>query len=408
MKNTIFIEFYSFAPSVKVRLVANFLRKLCTQVVVPFMTIYLAAKYGNKFTGMITILILATGSLVNLYGGVLTERVAPNTILKFSEIAHLVCIMLMMWCLKNQLLLVISYFLKNIFFSLTVPSGEIILIDGSSLQNRKTVFTINNILNNLSIPAGILIGGFLYQYGINYLLLLAAIASIVVCFMYFQGLSTNTFVYSPKVKRSFNINIRKIIQNKSAIYILMATVFLFVIEFSFLQYFAVKISKQQSLTLFLNLHLTGVEAFSILRAESAFISIMLAILLIKFIAKFNSIYYMAVLILISTSSFISLLYCTSLNCMVFLVGIMSMVDTLINPALQNLYINSIGDEHKGVFLSLYSLNGRVANILSGFILTISTVISITDISIIILSFGLTSAMLMLVAFNLSREGCHNL
>jgi len=398
MNPSFFKVFKNLDQVVRARLQANFFRKLGTNIAVPFMTIYLASYYGNELAGLVVVFILVSGACVNLYGGFIIEKINPQTVVRFAEFFHIICLVLMTLVAENHFLLCIFYLLKNIFFSLSVSAGEKLVVDCSKKDERATVYTLNNVLHGLSTPVGVLLGGFLYAYGIRYLLLVATLASVCVAIIYMMRLPNTSNIKDDQCDVGLTPTkehlSRVLLRNNKILFLLIAVIFVLVIEFSFLQYFAVKISQVEVFDS-LWLEIDGVQAFSILRAEDALIGIIFATFFLKFIQKLNRPITIAASIFLLATGFLCLLNNQNFLMLMLLVAMISLLSTAINPVLQSLYVNNIGNHYSGVFLSLYSLTGRVANIVAATILIFSQTLSNMAISLFIFSIGLLAAVLVL-------------
>ena len=244
--------------AVRARLAANFLRKLSTQALIPFMTIELATRMGAAWAGILILFILAVGAMANLWGGRLCDRFDAVYLLRRGEIAHATSLIAMLVFCDSLTTLTALYFLKNLFFSVSLPAGELVILRGSPPEQRNRVYSLNNMLNNVAIPSGALVGALLYAMGLRPLLAMAALLSMGVYAIYRTCMQPDpTEAMSTPSGDITTSAWTALMRNRTASYLLVATVLLLVLEFSFGQYFAVKVAEAKAWTVWGGTSLTA-------------------------------------------------------------------------------------------------------------------------------------------------------
>ncbi len=382
--------------AVRARLAANFFRKLSTQALVPYMTIDLAARIGATRAGFIIFFILALGAVINLYGGRLCDRFDAVSILRRGELAHAASLLAMCVLCGNVVALIGLYLVKNIFFSLALPAGELVIMRRSSPDNRGRIYTLNNTLGNVAIPSGALMGAFLYGWGLRPLLAVATALAIGVCLIYcfyMEAGAAKVEVREPM--RRDGGAVVALFRNRTALYLFFATVLLFVLEFSFGQYFAVKIASAGDWNFRNGLVIDGAGIFGLLRAELAVVSVLAAWLCLRWVERLQRPPQLGGTVVLATASFIALLYVRGPGAMMLCVAVMGIVDAVANPALQARFMNALSSRHLGMHISIYSLSGRFANMIAAVVLAASGIVSATGVSMILCLTGIAASALAL-------------
>jgi predicted MFS family arabinose efflux permease len=390
--------------AVRARLAANFLRKLSTQALIPFMTIDLAMRMGAAGAGILIFAILASGVIANLWGGGLGDRVDAVLILRWGELAHAASLLAMLAFCDSLPALIALYFLKNLFFSVALPAGELVVMRGSPSEQRNRIYALNNILNNVAIPSGALVGALLYGMGLRPLLGMAALLSISVYSIYRTCMRPGSASAANAGSAPFTTTAwTALIRNRTASYLLVATLLLLVLEFSFGQYFAVNVAQARDWPVWGGRLIDGPQIFGVLRAELALVSVTAAVLCVRWVERLQSPWRLATTMVLATGSFLGLLHAKGPEAMMLWVAVMGVVDAIANPILQTLFVNSLGSRHCGLHLSIYSLSGRFANMSAAVVLAASGVLPPAFVSLLLGAAGIAASGFAFAGSRRSRQ-----
>ena len=85
------------------------------------------------------------------------------------------------------------------------------------------------------------------------------------------------------------------------------------------------------------------------------------------------------------------------------VAVMGVVDAIANPILQTLFVNSLGAQHCGLHLSIYSLSGRFANMSAAVLLAASGVLPPVFVSLLLGAAGIAASGFALAGCRRSRH-----
>ncbi|MGO3360491.1 MAG: MFS transporter, partial [Leuconostoc mesenteroides] len=167
-------------PNIRKRIQIEFLSRLGSSLIFPFMSIYLFHAYNAQITGVLMMINIIISFLAGIYGGYLTDVFGRRRLLLFGEFIKLlasigiVCANLPVY--HFPWLTFVMMFLGNIASGLISPASEAMLIDVSTEKTRAFMYAINYWANNLALMVGMIIGGWLFE---RHFLLLTTILVII-------------------------------------------------------------------------------------------------------------------------------------------------------------------------------------------------------------------------------------
>ncbi|MED0952882.1 MFS transporter, partial [Bacillus mobilis] len=155
-----------FEQNIKVRLITSFFNRAVTSAVMPFMALFFAQEINKVWAGLFLILTVILSFFSNLIGGYISDRFQRKKILLLTSFSSTLMFLFMTLSLfpTNKIiwLFAIAYVGFIITSSLGRPSMQAIIIDSTTPENRKAVYTIDYWLMNLSMAIGAALGVFLY------------------------------------------------------------------------------------------------------------------------------------------------------------------------------------------------------------------------------------------------------
>ncbi|WP_449622318.1 MFS transporter [Robertmurraya sp. Marseille-Q9965] len=176
--------FFQFHRTIKVRIIESFLSTAIGSMIFPFMAIYLAEYFSMKTTGLLMLLNVLIGIVMNLFGGYFSDSFGRKKLIVFAEFFRFIAFITMTLCnspwLFSPLITVGMLIIHTICSALTGPANQAMLIDISKTHERKLMYTIMYWANNLSIAIGGILGGLLFKSHLFGLFLALSISSLIV------------------------------------------------------------------------------------------------------------------------------------------------------------------------------------------------------------------------------------
>ena len=185
--------FCDLPKDIQARLISNIsLRRISTESLIPFMTIFCADVAGAAIAGYSTIVILGISVYSNLYGEIVSEKLPTKTILKIGELAHIASIILIILSMKLGYFYVIgAYALKSIAFWVMITAGyEKLILENSDKQSRTATYQINQSAQQCFHTNWGAYWCLSYGYGIETLLWFSLFTSVVVYLVYIMLFSS--------------------------------------------------------------------------------------------------------------------------------------------------------------------------------------------------------------------------
>jgi DHA1 family multidrug resistance protein B-like MFS transporter len=396
-------HFNALHRNIKIRLLVNTIRKFSNELTIPFMTIYLAKLYGALLAGSIIFVILLSGAISSLYGGIIADQYARNKILIKCEGMHFISIIMMVFGIMSASigLLIFGYFFKNIFVTLSTASSEAVIIDASRVEQRGFIYSLQYWTTNISIPIGSMLGAFLFDKYFVIVISFTALISMLVFSAYcllqeipLGNLKENKRT-EEKRKRYDLGGYRLVLQDKKYMIFILSTLCLYAVEFQFTAYVAVAISTAiHSPASFIFGKISGVELYGSMRAVNTAMIVFLTPAAIYFLSKELARKYIVGLHLLYIIPF-SLLtvyvnpYVTLLCVILFTCG-----EIFVSPLRYTIMAAYIPEKSRGKYLSVFHLGVRGGNIIAALILTGSHFIPAVGVTSLILFLGLVSIVLL--------------
>ncbi|MED1556860.1 MFS transporter [Bacillus paramycoides] len=279
-----------FEQNIKVRLITSFFNRAVTSAVMPFMALFFAQEINKVWAGLFLILTVILSFFSNLIGGYISDRFQRKKILLLTSFSSTLMFLFMTLSLlptdKMIWLFAIAYVGFIISSSLGRPSMQAIIIDSTTPENRKAVYTIDYWLMNLSMAIGAALGGFLYINHQKELFILLTFVSATLPIAYKIWLVAE--VKECLEKRHGNIvldliqNYKVAIQDGAFLRVVIGSTCIFAAEFSLNSYVGVRLSETFNPIRIGNFEIVGVRMLSILNIENMLLVVCLTFIVNKF------------------------------------------------------------------------------------------------------------------------------
>ncbi|PFK33198.1 MFS transporter [Bacillus cereus] len=279
-----------FEQNIKVRLITSFFNRAVTSAVMPFMALFFAQEINKVWAGLFLILTVMLSFFSNLIGGYISDRFQRKKILLLTSFSSTLMFLFMTLSLyptdKLIWLFAIAYIGFIITSSLGRPSMQAIIIDSTTPENRKAVYTIDYWLMNLSMAIGAALGGYLYINHQQELFILLTCVSATVPIAYQIWLVAE--VKECLEKRQGNIvfdliqNYKIAIQDRAFLRVVIGSTCIFAAEFSLNSYIGVRLSETFNPISIGNFEIVGVRMLSILNIQNMLLVVCLTFIVNKF------------------------------------------------------------------------------------------------------------------------------
>ena len=375
-------------PSLRVRIGVGFVNRLVDSMITSFMAVHLALAWGVVAAGVLLIVVVALGVVGMLVGGHVADLHGRRRTLLVAETGAAVTFGVMALAdspvLASALLVYLAYVVNKFAASVALPANDAMIVDLTSPETRKGVYTINFWATNLALAIGALVGAALYSRFAVVLAVAAGATLAVLATTYFLIAETkpDTDVVRDRpqgvlaVLREFGEGYRLVLRDRTFLRLMVAGTLTLAIEFQLVNHIAVRLATDFPAQQLLSWApaVDGVGMIGLLRAENTILVVVLALfsaVLFRGVSDRTGLYLGTALfaggyavMAVSTSGWV--LMAAGL---VFTVGELMSV-----PVKQALLANLVPDHSRTRYMAVYNLNIRVAQGLAAGCVTLGAVL----------------------------------
>lgn len=385
------MRFRDFHLNIKIRIIESLLSSSASNMIYPFMTIYFANALGVGIAGIILSVSIIFGMISSFIGGYYSDRFGRKKIWATAESIKFVSIVTMTLVNGplNHSIEVSAYItmcmmiLNSLCAGFSGPAATAMLIDVSSPENRKYMYSIIYWANNISIAVGAILGGLLFENYFFELLLafsvLVAISTLLIIFFIKESYvpsSSEERIEKTSLK-SISKSYLRVFKDKLFIHSTLALLLLVSLEFQLMNYIAVKLydidGKSQNIP-FVDMKIEGASMLGILRAENTIIVIFFVFIANYFIKKYMDKHVLIMGLIIYSLGYLIISYSENLIILVCAMFFASIGELLYTPVHNNYLASMIPDSSRSTYLAINDLVTRGALLISYLCVSISSIL----------------------------------
>lgn len=400
--------------NVKVRLLIVVLQMASSCMIVPFMAIYFAHHFGAAIAGLI-LMVTVFGSVVSsLFGGFFSDKFGRRNILIFGTVLRFLSLILM--AIGNlpgnemSFLAAIALLGINVGAGLQFPPLEAMVIDVTSPETRKKVYTWVYWLNNFAIMIGTFLGAFLHTKYFFILILCTAATNLLILLMV-KFFIVETAVLLEKKKqvqsplKGMVSGYSLIFKDKTFLKFVLAVLMTMGLEKQLGKYISVRLGVDFHPVAVFGHMLHGVEMFGILKIWNAIVIIIFALIMGKLLSRLRisdrtRLYGGLVLF---TAGYIVLAVSNQFWFLMLFMLILGLGETMFIP-IKNVVLADIArEENRSQYMAANALSMRAASLLSAVWLAVSSILHSTGMAIAYGLMGLTAILMYASIFRDKRK-----
>lgn len=396
------MKFRDFHKNIKIRIIETFISRFISGMIFPFMTIYLVNHFGAKTAGLLLLVNVAAGITVSFIGGYFSDQFGRKRIMLWAEILRLAAFFTMMvsnspW-FESALLTFLMMTINSICWGLAGPANQAMLIDVSTPEQRKLIYSITYWANNLSIAIGGILGAVLFKHYLFELLIaltfVAAIVVILVAFFIDESYvptesDRNAKQHVFQLFRSY----RLVLQDRLFVWFVVAGVLVLSMEMQLTNYVGIRLTDEMPTQRFLSWEMDGLTMMGFLRSENTILVVLLAL----FASKLTD-YMKDKTVLIASCALFSIGYgvlAYSNNIWVLFAFMMLLtVGEVFRVPVEQSYMASIPPDHaRSSYLAVHGLEYNLSMVIASFTVTLGSFLSSLTMAILITAIGLTGTLI---------------
>lgn len=283
-----------YPQNIKVRLITSFFNRAVSSAVMPFMALFFAQEVGKIWAGAFLVFTVIIGFFINLIGGYVSDRFPRKQVVVWtSGLSALFFLLMTISLLPDQnwiLLFAAAYLFFVVTSSLGRPAMHALIIDSTTPENRKAVYTIEYWLTNLSMAIGAALGGLLYvNHQIELFILLTVTASgLPVAFqIWLKDGGVEQRKQHKNVFMDVLQNYRVAFRDLPFVKVVVGSMFIFAAEFSLNSYIGVRLAETFEAVSIGSFEIVGVRMLSILNIQNMLLVVCLTFFVSRITDKFS-------------------------------------------------------------------------------------------------------------------------
>lgn len=286
------MSFKDLHYNIKIRIVTQFFTTFAHMMVMPYLTVYFAQKVGQTVTGYMLVSLVFIGVAGGMIGGFLSDRIGRKRLMVIAEfgtgIAFLIIAFLNSPWLDAPYLTYLVFIFSMFFGGVLGPVSQAMVLDVTSSENRRYVFTLLYWIGNMSSGiAGIIGAIFFYEYLFQLFLGIAVVSLLSAAIT--QLLITESYILSSpeptdnqsKEKDSIWKNYAVVFRDRVFVMFLLAGVLVLSLEEQLTNFLAIHFAEEIQSQSFIDIlrwdiDVDGVLMLGILRSENTFLVVFAA------------------------------------------------------------------------------------------------------------------------------------
>ncbi|WP_137789377.1 MFS transporter [Bacillus sp. E(2018)] len=284
-----------YPQNIKVRLITSFFNRAVSSAVMPFMALFFATEKGKVWAGTFLILTVIIGFVVNLIGGYISDRFPRKKVLMTTSCLNAVMFLLMTVSLLPKqnwiLLFAMAYIGFTVTSSLGRPAMHAIIMDSTTPENRKEVYTLDYWMINLSMAIGAALGGLLYVSHQIELFVLLTVTSISIPIAYGIWLRDEFTGFLKKTHENVFLdlfqNYKVALKDSAFVKVVIGGTFIFSAEFTLNSYIGIRLAETFDSFHIGNFEITGVRMLSMLNIQNMLMVVCFTFLINRFTDRFS-------------------------------------------------------------------------------------------------------------------------
>ncbi len=389
-------------PTLRVRVAVGFVNRLVDSMITSFMAIHLAFTFGIAAAGLLMFVVVALGVVGMLLGGQFSDRWGRRPTLLGAELAVFVTFGLMAaantdrW--SSATMVYVAFLLNKFAASVSLPAHDAMIVDVTTPEIRKQVYTIIYWAVNLALASGALLGAWLYSEHFTLMLVIAATCTVGVALTTLFLIRETRPVdaeagAAPSLLTEFVSGYRLVLRDNTFIRLMLAATLTLAIEFQLINYIAVRLARDMPAQDLLSLgswamRVDGVEMLGILRAENTALVVLLALFSHRLFRRLPDRHRLYVGVALFVGGYM-VLAVNNTGWILMVAGLVYTVGELMSvPIRQTMLANMVPDHARTRYMAVYNLNIRVAQVIAALAITLGSVLAPWGMALLYSVFGL--------------------
>ncbi|MDQ0218785.1 MFS transporter [Peribacillus cavernae] len=399
------MRFKDFHKNIKIRIIETFLSRFVSGMIFPFMTIYLVSHFGAKAAGLLLLINVFAGISVSFLGGYFSDQFGRKKIMLSAEILRFLAFFTMMLCnspwFESALITFLMMTVNSICWGLAGPANEAMLIDVSTPNQRKLMYSITYWANNFSIAIGGIAGAFLFKDHLFELFIaLSFVAAIIVILVGFF-MDESHVPASLDIKPTQHIiqlfsSYKIVLRDRLFIWFVVAGVLILSMEMQLTNYVGIRLASEMHTQHFLSWEIDGITMLGFLRSENTILVVFLALFATRLTDYFKDRTVLLASCLLFSIGYGVLSYANNIW-VLFVFMVLLTIGEVFRVPVEQSYITSIPPDHaRSAYMAINGLKYNLSMLIASLTVTVGSFLSSLTMAILITVVGLTGTFIYLL------------
>ncbi|CAM4190248.1 MFS transporter [Bacillus manliponensis] len=408
--------FWEMHRNIKIRIITSFLTRTVGTMIFPFMAIYFSVKLGSMLAGILLLINVMASLIIGLYGGYIADRLGRKKVMVAGQVVQVVAIACMGVAnseyIDSPWLTFFFMLIHSLGAGIMNPATEAMLIDVSTPENRKMMYSINYWAINLSIAIGAIFGGLLFEEYRFQLFMLLTVISILTLYLitaYMEEVYVAKKQLEKKnVLREMADNYKVVMKDKAFIIFCIASVCTLSLEFQLSNYIGVRLQKEFETIQFAfsngwTFDLTGIRMMSWISTENTVLIVLCSALMVKLLSRFDDqkVFYKG--LFIYTIGYTILGFSNTLW-ILLLAGLFQTIGEMMYvPVRQSIMADMVRDDARSSYMAINSMVFQLAKMLGALGIMVGSFIPSLGMGALYFFIGVSSIFLFKKAISMSAR-----
>jgi len=362
------MQFLMFNQTIRVRMLLKFLSVFAHTMVLPYTVIYFSGKVGLQLTTTLILIIAIISMAGYAIGGKATDRIGRKKVI-ISEVVTAIGFMSISYFNSLDQFQVIPIFIafSLIYFSESAanPAYGALIIDVSTDDNRKLIYTYFMWISYIAFAVGSLVGAYFFELHATALFLLVGIAALISASCTYIFI-VETFIVTIINKKSESsdtrpINISNLFSYRLFLLLCIGTMLISTFVEQFPNYLSIRLVSRYENEEF---KVTGYEMIGYLNLENTVIIAFGVVVLMKIMNRVSEKKSLLMGLFMLGAGYIYISYV--IHPILLMVGMLFVAigELLYLPTHQSIVAKSIPEESRGTHLSILGLMSVIGGMIA--------------------------------------------
>ncbi|WLD94594.1 MFS transporter [Alkalihalobacillus sp. AL-G] len=396
------MRFRDFHRNIKIRILETFMSRIVGSMIFPFMAIYLAFHFGAKVAGMLLLINVFIGIGITFIGGYFADQFGRKKIMLFAELLRFFAFLTMMLCnspwFSAPLITFFMMTVNSICWGLAGPANQAMLIDVSTPDQRKLMYSITYWANNLSIAIGGIVGAFLFEkYLFELFMALSVVTGFVVFLVAFfisesYAPVTSSLTPSGHVLKLFS-NYKKVLHDRLFVMFVIAGVLILSLEFQLTNYIGIRLTDEMPSQQFLMWEIDGVKMMGFLRSENTILVAVLMLFVTKLTNPFKDRSVLVTSCFVFTIGYGVLAYSNNIWVLLVMMALLTIGEVFRVPVEQSYMASIPPDDARSSYMAFNGLKFNLSMLIASITVTLGAILPSSVMAAIIIGIGLVGTLI---------------